>query len=122
MHWKQLKLLLVLNHIYFVGFRLLEKTATLTDTLFAVFHKKTKKLNSCKFYTIALVCKVSNSTTAFSFRCVLKMDHHCPWINNCVGWANYKYFILFLGYSILYTMFIALTSLKYFINFWSVSQ
>lgn len=52
-------------------------------------------------------------------RCVLKMDHHCPWINNCVGWANYKYFILFLGYSIIYTMFVALTSLKYFINFWS---
>lgn len=29
-------------------------------------------------------------------RCVLKMDHHCVWINNCVGYVNYKPFIIFV--------------------------
>ena len=29
-------------------------------------------------------------------RCVQKMDHHCPWINNCVGHFNHGHFSTFL--------------------------
>mmetsp|Transcript_54005 Transcript_54005/g.157666 ORF Transcript_54005/g.157666 Transcript_54005/m.157666 type:complete len:486 (-) Transcript_54005:37-1494(-) len=37
-------------------------------------------------------CRVCNM-------CVLRMDHHCPWLGNTVGWANHKFFILFLAYA-----------------------
>ncbi|URE14344.1 DHHC palmitoyltransferase [Musa troglodytarum] len=51
-------------------------------------------------YTYCAYCSKPKPPRAHHCRscrmCVLDMDHHCPFIGNCVGAANHRYFIAFL--------------------------
>jgi len=44
--------------------------------------------------------------------CILRMDHHCPWIANCVGFRNHKYFYLLVLYSLLDVTFVFFTAME----------
>jgi len=44
--------------------------------------------------------------------CILKMDHHCPWTNSCVGYYNYKYYLLILIHGTIGMCFVLITSVR----------
>ena len=52
------------------------------------------KIRFC--YTCQIIRPLGTSHCKTCNICVEKFDHHCPWVGNCIGKNNYKYFFIFL--------------------------
>ena len=81
----------------------------------------TMKVNGNQGYRYCTKCSVwkpdRSHHCSSSGKCILKMDHYCPWFSTCIGFHNYKFFIQFLSYVAIYCWFLFIISGKILYNF-----
>ncbi|KAL5007395.1 hypothetical protein ScPMuIL_016201 [Solemya velum] len=67
----------------------------LLETILDLAERQTLSLD--QFCSTCLVRRpVRSKHCSICNKCVAKFDHHCPWVDNCVGAHNHKYFLGYL--------------------------
>lgn len=80
-------------------------------------------LDKCNPLDMCPECKIIRTPRSWHCNicnmCVERFDHHCPYINNCVGYWNHTYFLLFIlmiVVNLLYNATLTIWSLVIFVQ------
>ena len=92
----------------------MSEAVTNSDKILVRLSREEMQQLSKKYLRICNICDCVKPPRAHHCRkcgrCVIRMDHHCPWVGNCVGLRTFKQFLLF-------NLYVCLLSLYYFSYF-----
>ena len=53
-----------------------------------------------------IICTADSRHCFICNKCVERYDHHCLWVNNCIGIRNHQYFYIFIVLEFLYVFLV----------------
>ena len=81
----------------------------------------TELLNNFKEHELCFDCEIIQLPRSYHCnvcrRCVERYDHHCPWVNSCIGIRNHTPFLIFVGFQALYILSVQVLVISYWCSY-----